>query len=356
MPPLELPIFQFFMRVASVDPSNSQQSSESNCKLACCTEGQFPSSTSSSDFGAITENYDIDSLPNRHALSDDTRRLELCACSKRSNDFQVPQSSGRRYNPSWETLFSWLRYSVSLDAAYCAPCFILAIRNKNAELIDKPINDWKNAVGTKWGRINAHSNSDIHRQSLVAANNFLQVAQDEMKPITSFISQAYADRVARNRSIMKSLLDIVLVCAQRGFPLRGHLWNKDEQIEDGNFSYLVRWAAKTDAALQSHLETAAHNAKYLSPTIQNELLAWIESEIREQIVRQCNKSPFISVMADETTDCGGTEKLALCVQYIHEEIIGKFEVGEDFLGFIALKTTNAENITDKMLEKLPEGC
>lgn len=121
-------------RVASVDPSNSQQSSESNSKLACCTEGQFPSSTSSSDFGAITENYDIGSLPNRHALSDDTRRLLLCACSKRSNDFQFPQTSGRRYNPSWETLFSWLRYSVSLDAAYCAPCFIFAMGNINAEL------------------------------------------------------------------------------------------------------------------------------------------------------------------------------------------------------------------------------
>ena len=175
-----------------------------------------------------------------------------------------------------------------------------------------------------------------------------------MKLITSFISQAYADRVARNRSIMKSLLDIVLVCAQRGFPLRGHLWNKDEQMEDGNFAYLVRWAAKTDAALQSHLETAAHNAKYLSPTIQNNFLACIVSEIREQIVKKCNKSPVISVMADETTDCGGTEQLALCVRYIHEEIIGKFEVCEDFLGFKALKTTNAENITDKMLEKLSE--
>lgn len=153
---------------------------------------------------------------------------------------------------------------------------------------------------------------------------------------------------------MKSLLDIVLVCAQRGFPLRGHLWNKDVQIEDGNFAYLVRWAAKTDAALQFHLETAAHNAKYLSQTIQNELLACTESEIREQIVRQCNKTPFISVMADETTNCGGTKQFALCVRYIHEEIIGKFEVCEDFSGFIALKTTNAENITDKMLEKLSE--
>ena len=106
--------------------------------------------------------------------------------------------------------------------------------------------------------------------------------------------------------------------------------------------------------MQSHLETAAHNANCLSPTIQNELLACIEIEIREQIVRQRNKSRFISVMADETTDCGGTEQLALCVRYIHEEIIGKFEVCEDFLGFIALKTTNAENITDKMLEKLSE--
>ena len=323
------------MVVDSIKPSDSQEQKASG-------------------FAIINENYDIGLFPNRQAqaLSDDIKSQLLAGCSRRPKEFEFPQTNGRRYNPSWEHLFNWLRYSESLDSAYCAPCFIFAVGNKNAELIDKPFNDWKNAVGAKRGRLNAHSNSEIHNQSLIAADNFMRVAKDEMKPITSFISQAYADRVARNRSIMKSLIEIVFMCAQRGFPLRGHQWNKTEHTEDGNFAYIVKWAAKKDTMLQSHLESAAQNAKYLSPTTQNELIACIESEIREQIVRQCNKSSFVSVMADETTDCGGIEQLSLCIRYVNEIAKGKFEVCEDFLGFTKLKVANAVTITEKMLGKM----
>lgn len=45
--------------------------------------------------------------------------------------------------------------------------------------------------------------------------------------------------------------------------------------------------------LKSHIpiESAVSNAKYPSPPTQNELIAFIESEIRKQSVRRCNKSP-----------------------------------------------------------------
>jgi len=304
---------------------------------------------------ASTEFYDI-AFYNRFELTDSIKKMLLSGCSKRPHNFQFPSSSthGRRFNPSWENRFSWLRYSVSLDAAFCAPCFVFAVGNRNGELIDKPFKDWKNSVGNKRGRCNAHAQSDIHKQSLIAADNFLKVANDDMKPITSFISQAYAEKVARNRSVMKSLIDVVLVCARRGFPLRGHTWNKYEHAEDGNFAYLVHWAAKSDAVLQSHLDTAGCNSKYLSPTTQNEIIACIESEIRDQLVKRCNNSRFISVMADETTDCGGIQQLAICVRYVHEKSKGVFEVCEDFMGFVQLKVANAEDITDTILGKMSQ--
>lgn len=312
----------------------------------------YPLFQSSIDLGMNSEGYDVGLFPNRFLLSDYTKNLLLGGCSKRPRDFKFPQTNGRRYNPSWEKSFSWLRYSVSLDVAYCAPCFIFAVNNKNAELIDEPFNDWKNAVGVKRGRLNAHSHSDIHTQSLIAADNFLRVVNNEVKPITSFISQKYADKVARNRSIMKALIDIVLVCARRGFPLRGHQWDSSERTENGNFSYLVRWAAKTNAVLQSHIDSAARTAKYLSPTTQNEIITCIATEIREEIVRRCNKSSFMSVMADETTDCGGIEQLSLCVRYVNDMKKGVFEVCEDFLGFVKLKVANAETITDEIVNKM----
>jgi hypothetical protein len=127
-----------------------------------------------------------------------------------------------------------------------------------------------------------------------------------------------------------------------------------EHTENGNFSSLVTWATRNDATLRSLVQNAARNAKYLSPTTQNELISCIESEIREQIVQGCNKSPFISVMADETTDCGGIEQLAVCVRYVNEITKGKSEICEDFLVFIELKIANAETITDKILGKFSE--
>ena len=165
----------------------------------------------------------------------------------------------------------------------------------------------------------------------------------------SFISQAYEDKVARNRAVIRSLVDIVLVRARRGFPLRGHLWDRAEHTEDGNFAYLVRWAATKDDVLHSHLVNAPRNASYLSPTTQNEIIECIESDIREQIVAQCVESMFMSVMADETTDCGATEQLSICVRYVNQTSSGKSEVCEDFLGFAELKEANAETITDTIL-------
>jgi hypothetical protein len=296
--------------------------------------------------------YDIGLLTNRRELSDFTRRSVLSGCDRRPTDYQFPQRQGRRYNPTWEQQFKWLRYSASLDAAFCAPCVVFAVSNKNSELIDMPFQDWKNAVGTKRGTLNTHSLSDIHKQSLVAADNFLKVANAEVKPITSFLSQAYCDKVARNRTIIKSLIEVVLVCARRGFPLRGHQWNKSEHTEDGNFEYLVQWASQTNDVLRRHLDSAPGNAKYLSPDTQNEFIACIKHEIREQIVERCNRSTFFSIMADETTDCGGIEQLSICVRYVFEVERGLFEICEDFIGFAKLKVTDAETIADKLLSKL----
>jgi len=57
-------------------------------------------------------------------------------------------------------------------------------------------------------------------------------------------------------------------------------------------------------------------------------------------------------MADETTDCGGIEQLAICVRYVSETERGTFQVCEDFLGFAKLKVANAESVTKKILGKM----
>ena len=49
--------------------------------------------------------------------------------------------------------------------------------------------------------------------------------------------------------------------------------NKLTQREAGNFSELVDFVANYSPELSDHLKTAAKNARYLSPKVQNEFIS-----------------------------------------------------------------------------------
>ena len=54
-------------------------------------------------------------------------------------------------------------------------------------------------------------------------------------------------------------------------------------------------------------------------------------------------------MADETTDVSVTEQMSVCVRYIVDN-----EIRKDFIGFVELPKTNAETITNKLIESLQQ--
>ena len=65
-----------------------------------------------------------------------------------------------------------------------------------------------------------------------------------------------------------------------------------------------------DKALKKHFAQTAGNAKYTSPTIQNEILGIASTMVVEELVAEANKS-FISVVANESCDISGKNNLAL---------------------------------------------
>ena len=92
------------------------------------------------------------------------------------------------------------------------------------ELISTPFRDWKNAVGSQRGTLNKHANSDIHKDALTQAEQFLAICNNERLSITSQVSTAYNASIQRNRTILLSILDVITTLAVRGIPLRGN-WN-----------------------------------------------------------------------------------------------------------------------------------
>ena len=65
-----------------------------------------------------------------------------------------------------------------------------------------------------------------------------------------------------------------------------------------------------DEALKKHFAQMAGNAKYISPTIQNEILGIASTMVVEEFVAKANES-FISVVADESCNISGKNNLAL---------------------------------------------
>lgn len=80
----------------------------------------------------------------------------------------------------------------------------------------------------------------------------------------------------------------------------------------------------------------------------NLYISCLGNEICESVVKQIEKSKFYSVMADETTDESTKTQLSICVRYLTDN----FEVEEAFLGFVDLHKTDAETISEVLIDNV----
>ena len=105
----------------------------------------------------------------------------------------------------------------------------------------------------------------------------------------------------------------MIFCGRQGISLRGNsdtetlaLPDGDPAVNDGNFRALLRFRIDAgDVALKEHLESCMRNATYISPKIQNEIVATCDDIIVEDIANCFTQRGFFSVLADETTDVAG---------------------------------------------------
>ena len=65
------------------------------------------------------------------------------------------------------------------------------------------------------------------------------------------------------------MAEVILLCAQAELPLRGH---ESKSSNPGNFMMILKMVVNHDVVVKRYLDTSPGNAKYASPTIQNELL------------------------------------------------------------------------------------
>ena len=115
------------------------------------------------------------------------------------------------------------------------------------------------------------------------------------------MSDTYKAEIEKNRHLIKTIGEVLLLSAMQDISQRGH-WENDENVNDGNFKQIINLIARHDAVVKKKMHQSAQNAKYTSNTIQNEILDTLAYMVRDSIVEDVKDAQYFSLIADETKD------------------------------------------------------
>ncbi|XP_033762649.1 zinc finger MYM-type protein 1-like [Pecten maximus] len=245
----------------------------------------------------------------------------------------------RQFNVDWLKNYNWLRYSVSEDSVYCAPCFLFGSRNVDARektLVSTAVTKWSN-LGKY---IKRHIISKCHDGACNSADQFMRIHNGKEPSVLSQLDSGHAALVKRNRHSLQAIIEVIMLCGRQNISLRSH------DDENSNFMVLLKDRAVRDPILKAHLESIS-SPKYTSPAIQNEIIGLCEQAIREHIVEKCNNAVCYSFLADEATDASTMEQIAMVVRFYSES---DKMVREDFIGFVTAESTTGEALATKFID------
>ena len=98
-----------------------------------------------------------------------------------------------------------------------------------------------------------------------------------------------------------------------------------------NYLQLIPFrVAAGDGILKRHILKAPINAKYISRTIQNELICLCSEEIVTGIISEVKESLVFSILADEVRDCSNTEQMSFAIRFVDNSC----QIREEFISFL----------------------
>ena len=98
---------------------------------------------------------------------------------------------------------------------------------------------------------------------------------------------------------------------------------------------------------RQYLQSAARNATYTSPNIQNLLISILGDHICNAILRKVRSSLCYTLIADEVTDCSNKKQLCIVIRYAEPQTAS---VNVDLFTFLECDSdTTSKALVDKML-------
>lgn len=114
------------------------------------------------------------------------------------------------------------------------------------------------------------------------------------------------------------------------------------------FLEIIDLLKKYDPVLKNHIESGPRNVMYTSNRIQNDIILSIHNVAFRNI---CNsfKNSYISIIANETSDCGHQEQMSVVVRYFDKSLNTSVE---SFVALQRLLKVNAQSIFDSLNDVL----
>ena len=264
----------------------------------------------------------------------------------------------RAFQAGWFAQWPWLHYSEAKDVAYCHTCLVAFHQKKmikhNADpafvsitgtiillltkqyehmQVTKGFSNWKDATIS----FRNHQASACHREAVEVVITIPSTTQD----IGEQLSHQHAAQKQQSRHALHQILTCVRFLGRQGLALRG-----DGDESDGNFKSLLQMKANDDPILAEWLKRKEN--VYTSPEIQNEIIKLMGLQVLRSVTADLQASPFLTVMADETTDCSNHEQVTLVLRSITQEL----EVNEEFLGLYQVASIDAAMLTTAIKDVL----
>jgi len=256
----------------------------------------------------------------------------------------------RSFQLGWLKKYPGLIYSPLLQGGLCMYCILFSTRRSQlGPLVQSPFKQFHKAKEKLDGHFTGNK---AHNEAVSQAMEFTAVMENKKDPINRQLNKEVAIRVAKNRIILKSIVETVIFCARQNIPLRGH--RDDAKFlakghgNSGNFQALLNFRVEAgDKVLEEHFKTANRTCTYRSKTIQNELIKLCGDQLRKKLLAEIQEAVFFTISADEVADAANKEQMSVVVRFVDESN----QIREEFMGFVTCEEgTDGETLSNAILK------
>lgn len=233
----------------------------------------------------------------------------------------------------------WLCYSSKLDAAFCEPCWLFSVSSNTWRT---GIRDWRHLSV----RIKEHSKSVAHVKACAVFTMW-----EKNATIDKDLENKVRFEASFWKMVLQRLFKITLALSKNALAFRAHR----ENVEDynGNFLTMVRLLADYDDIMKQVLEMPVGSVRYLSPTIQNELISSLSDHLLNELVKEITLAPCYSLLLDTTQDISKSDQLSIIIRTVQlvrdkEMYVVDFKIKETFLGFYEITDHSASGMVTKV--------